>query len=644
MKRSQTIALTLLAILLSACSFSLAGDVTPPPGYEQQQPQFVDTTPEPPEGPLYPLNPPDLQNGEAIYAEKCIQCHGPAGLGDGEQAAQLPNPVAAIGDAEVARQASPSRWYSIITQGNLDRFMPGFASLSDAERWDVTAYAFSLSTSSEALDTAAELYAANCAECHGDSGQGDGPEAANLSAPLPDFSNPESQAQKSAEEFYTAITEGAPPDMPAFGDSLSEEERWALADYLRNLTFSFPGTVVEGGAPAVTPTTEGDLLPTEIAATQEVTTTVATTSTVGSVTGQVINASGGEIPSDLVLKLHGFDDVQAVITATTDIQPDGSFTFEEVELTPGRSFVVVADMGGTSYASDIATAQAGGGNLELPVTVYETTRDTSQLSIDRMHMIFDFVDDQTLGVIEVYIISNPGNKTVVGESKGEPVLEFKLPEGASRPQFQDGVLGGRYVETENGFADTLPIRPGSGHYQVLFAYDLPYDRKLDLARPVSLPANGVVILVPENGLKIRSDQLIDGGTVNIQNGLYHQYTASGLQAGEELLLTISGRPAGSQAGLALGSSSSLVIGLAGLGLALVVAGLVLYRRSQSADLEEGVESPPLNEEELGPETPDSLMDAILALDDLYAAGQLPEEAYLQRRGELKARLRELMNK
>ncbi len=36
------------------------------------------------------------------------------------------------------------------------------------------------------------------------------------------------------------------------------------------------------------------------------------------------------------------------------------------------------------------------------------------------------------------------------------------------------------------------------------------------------------------------------------------------------------------------------------------------------------------------------MDAIIALDDLYQAGQLPEDAYLKRRAELKARLQERM--
>ena len=37
------------------------------------------------------------------------------------------------------------------------------------------------------------------------------------------------------------------------------------------------------------------------------------------------------------------------------------------------------------------------------------------------------------------------------------------------------------------------------------------------------------------------------------------------------------------------------------------------------------------------------MDAILALDDLYQEGELHEDAYLQRRAELKASLREMMD-
>jgi len=39
---------------------------------------------------------------------------------------------------------------------------------------------------------------------------------------------------------------------------------------------------------------------------------------------------------------------------------------------------------------------------------------------------------------------------------------------------------------------------------------------------------------------------------------------------------------------------------------------------------------------------DSIMDAIIALDDLHRAGKIADEAYETRRAELKARLKELL--
>src|SRR5512135_101032 len=86
------LALLLLASLLSACSFSLAADITPPPGSEQNPP-IAATQLAPINGPLYPLVPPNHVGGNAIYTERCAPCHGDTGMGDGPQASQLPNPV-----------------------------------------------------------------------------------------------------------------------------------------------------------------------------------------------------------------------------------------------------------------------------------------------------------------------------------------------------------------------------------------------------------------------------------------------------------------------------------------------------------------------------------------------------------------------
>jgi hypothetical protein len=349
------------------------------------------------------------------------------------------------------------------------------------------------------------------------------------------------------------------------------------------------------------------------------------------------------LPDDLEITLHGFDNMQVAITQTTTIQPDGSFTFQGVSMPAGRVFLATVKYQNASYGSDIGAVQEGITTLDLPITVYETTTDTSILKADRLHLFFEFVDEKTVRVIELYIISNPSDKTLVAEP-GKPTARFSLPKGASNLEFQDGALGGRYVQTPDGFGDTASISPGSGSYEVLFAYEMPYDRKMELEQVMSMPVDAVVILVPEGSIKIKSDVLQDSGSRDVQGTAYHTYSGSRLAVGETLQLTLTGRPSSGAPGLAASSQTSLFIGLSVFGVALIVAGVWLYRRrrSTSALMEE--------EEALSPfdgadsESAESLMDAIIALDDLYRSGQLPEEAYQQRRAELKAKLKELLRR
>ncbi|RPJ18272.1 MAG: hypothetical protein EHM33_32330, partial [Chloroflexi bacterium] len=50
----------------------------------------------------------------------------------------------------------------------------GSTTLSDSEKWDVVAYIWQSNTTPEALANGRELYAQNCAACHGENGAGDG--------------------------------------------------------------------------------------------------------------------------------------------------------------------------------------------------------------------------------------------------------------------------------------------------------------------------------------------------------------------------------------------------------------------------------------------------------------------------------------
>lgn len=89
-----------------------------------------------------------------------------------------------------------------------------------------------------AADAGAEVYAVNCASCHGDAGAGDGPAGSALEpkpAPLNNLG-----ADKSDAYLHWRIAEGgamAPynSSMPAFKGVLTEEQIWQTIAFIRTL-------------------------------------------------------------------------------------------------------------------------------------------------------------------------------------------------------------------------------------------------------------------------------------------------------------------------------------------------------------------------------------------------------------------------
>jgi putative copper resistance protein D len=75
-----------------------------------------------------------------------------------------------------------------------------------------------------------------CAVCHGAEGHGDGPVAAELTPPPPDLTGRHANAH-TAGDLYWWLSYGVKPAsaMPGFSQSLSDEERWDLINYLRAL-------------------------------------------------------------------------------------------------------------------------------------------------------------------------------------------------------------------------------------------------------------------------------------------------------------------------------------------------------------------------------------------------------------------------
>ena len=117
------------------------------------------------------------------------------------------------------------------------------------------------------------------------------------------------------------------------------------------------------------------------------------------------------------------------------------------------------------------------------------------------------------------------------------------------------------------------------------------------------------------------------------------YAAGDLPAGNTLRYTLSGIPketstSSSTSTSELNPNRSILFGAAALGLALILAGAWIYIRDHQK-VEEN------NYRDEGEEftSPEEVMDAIIALDDLHQAKRISHESYQKRRNELKEILR-----
>ncbi len=612
MKFRYAIIVLLAAFLLAACNFTLASDITPPPNY-------VSPTPMPTLGALYPASAPDVQNGAAIFAERCAPCHGVTGLGDGPQSMQLPVTVPGIGLPEIAQSASPAQWYKIVSQGNLDRFMPPFAGvLSEQDRWDVIAYVLTLHTKPDQLAQGKSLFESNCADCAGK------------------FADQEKMSALSEADLVRIVKNGE-GDIPAFGKNFTDDEASAVAAYIRTLTF----------APPLTPTPMAATVSTESAAAVSETPEAATGS--GSapeatpmpgkgIVNGTIELAGGTVPAGLTVTLHGFDHAQdqttgpqEVLTLTATSAADGSYAFENVDIPINRIFVAEVDFGGIKFQSDFGAVKEETAQITLPaVKLYESSEDISLLSMDQVHIYPDFATAGSVQFYEIYAFSNKSDKAVVISTDGTSIPFIKIPANAQSVGYEAGQDSASFVSADKGVA----VVPSDKPYSIIAFFTLPYEKKLEIAQPFALDTSSVILLFPE-GIKVQSDQLTSRGVQSFQNVSYEEFSSGGLKAGDTLAFTISGQPKTSSASAtAPNTTQSLLIGAGILGVALIGAGAWLYFRDRNAD-----ES---DEDENEFDSSDEVMDAILALDDLHRAGKISDAAYRKRRDELKEILKEMV--
>ena len=352
------------------------------------------------------------------------------------------------------------------------------------------------------------------------------------------------------------------------------------------------------------------------------------------IVGEVVNGTpGAAVPEDLVVTLHRFSQMEETNTYTTTVAAEGSFRFEAIPLEEGDTVVSRALYDGVTYVSEFATVDETGEQISLPVTIYETTEDASDVSVSQLHVFVDQVGDRAQ--IGAYVIvGNAGTRTYVGSAPSSSgggtsarrTWSMTLPEDAENLQFEGAALGGRFVSLDDGFADQRPIPPGAGGVETSFTYELPFEEGLQVEQSFDLPVQAAVLVLPAGDWALEGPTLSKEDTLDTQMGQALSYSAGPLDAGQSLAFTVVPRTG------AGGSSSDpsdrspdehLLVGLAAI-VAAALGVAFIWRTEAPGPI---------------PESVLPQVEAIAALDRDFESGRLQEETYRQERRTLKEEVR-----
>lgn len=211
------------------------------------------------------------EEGKNLYSKYCSQCHGDAGDGNGVAAPHLSPLPRDFTTGKFKIRTTPSGALPttddlkrVIRRGMPYTSMPAWPDFTDDQ---VASLAYHVKTfspdfakpdlapapvdlpkapgySKESAEAGRKVYEdTGCIACHGNLGRGDGPSATTLLDDLGHPIRPADFTQRwtfrggpTREDIFRTMTTGLNgTPMPAFGDALTVEQRWAITDYVYSL-------------------------------------------------------------------------------------------------------------------------------------------------------------------------------------------------------------------------------------------------------------------------------------------------------------------------------------------------------------------------------------------------------------------------
>ncbi len=399
-------------------------------------------------------------------------------------------------------------------------------------------------------------YIQNCAPCHGEKGNSDGPSVGGLPAPPPHFSNPATVWTHSPAEYFHIIKFGRIQKlMPPWGGRLSDSQIWQTLYYAWSLhtdqakvqsgaqLYAQNCTQCHGvGGKGDGPAAKGKL-PNFTDSARMIVQTQAELSDnwkkahsaigqhwsadqrrsvldylrtfsytppwesayragKGRLQGQVHQGTpGGGTVATLPITLTAYANFAPIKTFTMTTDAKGSFAFKALSTDEGIAYVAETDYAKVHYNSNIYTLTPVTPTLNIELPVFETTSDGSGVHISRSNWIID-QEPGVLVVGQIINFSNQLDRTFLGKPVNglntPAAIALQIPDKATDIQFQDGVLGERYKQVGNRIYDTAPLQPGEEVRQIVLQYRLPFaNDTTQIEQQLLYPVGQLNVLIPD---------------------------------------------------------------------------------------------------------------------------------------------------
>ncbi|MFO7322143.1 MAG: c-type cytochrome [Chloroflexota bacterium] len=445
----------------------------------------------------------------------------------------------------------------------------------------------------ERMAAGSNVWAYGCANCHGPFGEG-----AADGAPLPDLT------ALSQERILEIIASGVDDEMPAFQDELDFDELQSVTAYARMLSAA------------------------RARATAEAVTEKPVETTPGIVFGRVANGTGGgALPDNLTVTLHVYISETDVRTWTTTTDAGGRYQFDDVPMNEAYFYAVTTSYNDALFVSEPLPGVAGGSELELPLTIYESGAEPEDIRIVAIDMQI-VVRNDTMQVAQLVTFENTSDRVYqTTGAAGTVSVGLGVPANA---RFEDHSNEGYVVSDDRTrILDPRPLLPGETRPMFLL-YELPYNRSATFEQALDYELTGrVVVQLMTPGLAVDGEGLVMDLVESRGSGLY---TGEFDQpAGSLLRFDVRGVAAGAAQTTAWSPSLSISYTLIGVGIGTLLTATLLgirdFRASRNRRLSLASHD---------------LLQQLVALDREREAGRIAQDEYERRRAELKAQLGALM--